>query len=172
MSYKDFANDNRKGILRDVLFFYGAEDFLMEWAVSQIIEQHVDDAWRSIDVRYLDGDSTGAHEIMGEARAYSMFSDKRVIVIRNYLPLELKEKFSDDELYYFLDVIIDYYTSGDVLNAEPDKDGYVEIDLDKVADVVIAKAKKEKIGEYEHDDILLVVQAEMEYSEQFEDDEE
>lgn len=90
MSYKDFANDNRKGILRDVLFFYGAEDFLMEWAVRQIIEKNVDDAWRSLDVRYIDGDSAGAHEIMGEARAYSMFSDKRVIIVRNYLPLYRK----------------------------------------------------------------------------------
>ena len=97
---------------------------------------------------------------------------REIEFIRNYLPLDLKEKFSDDELYYFLDVIIDYYTSGDVLNAEPDKDGYVEIDLDKVADFVISKAKKEKIGEFEHDDILLVVQAEMEYSEQFEEGEE
>ena len=96
---------------------------------------------------------------------------REIEFIRNYLPIELKEKFSDDELYYFLDVIIDYYTSGDVLNAEPDKDGFVEIDLDKVADVVVAKAKKEKMGEYEHDDILLVVQAEMEYSEQLEEEE-
>lgn len=96
---------------------------------------------------------------------------REIEFIRNYLPLELKEKFSDDELYYFLDVIIDYYMSGDILNAEPDKDGYVEIDLDKVTEFVVAKAKKEKMGDYEFDDILLVVQAEMEYSEQFEEDE-
>ena len=107
------------------------------------------------------------YEILKEAE-----DDAREIeFIRNYLPIELKEKFSDEELYYFLDVIIDYYTSADVLDAVPDKDGFVEIDLDKVTDVVVAKAKKEKMGEYEHDDILLVVQAEMEYSEQFEDEE-
>ena len=106
-------------------------------------------------------------ELLNEAE-----EDAREIeFIRNYLPLELKEKFSDDELYYFLDVIIDYYMSSDILNVEPDKDGYVEIDLDEVTDYVVAKAKKEKMGEYEHEDILLVVQAEIEYSEQIEEEE-
>ncbi len=58
-------------------------------------------------------------ELLNEAE-----EDAREIeFIRNYLPLELKEKFSDDELYYFLDVIIDYYMSSDILNKEPDKDG-------------------------------------------------
>ena len=34
---------------------------------------------------------------------------REIEFIRNYLPQELKEKFSDDELYYFLDVIIENY---------------------------------------------------------------
>ena len=102
MAYKEFSNDLRKGILSDVLFFYGAEDFLMDWAVRQIIEMHVDDAWRSIDVRYPDGENISAHEIMGEARAYSMFSDKRVIIVRNYMPLYRKSSDAGlDELLQF-----------------------------------------------------------------------
>ena len=57
---------------------------------------------------------------------------REIEFIRNYLPQELKEKFSDDELYYFLDVIIEYYTTSGVFDAQPDKDGYVDIDLDEV----------------------------------------
>ena len=102
MAYKDFINDFRKDILKDVLFFYGAEDYLMEWAVSQIISRYVDDEWRSIDVKHIDGSSCSAYEIMGEARAYSMFSDKRVIVVRNYLPLYRKNSDAgSDELLDF-----------------------------------------------------------------------
>lgn len=95
---------------------------------------------------------------------------REVEFIHNYLPQELKEKFTEDELYYFLDVIIDYYTESDVFSEEPDQDGYVEIDLDKVVDYVIRKAKKENMGDYEHDDILFVVQAELAYSEQAEEE--
>ena len=56
MSYRDFANDFKKGISGDVLFFYGAEDYLMDWAVRQVIERYVDESSRSLDVRQFEGD--------------------------------------------------------------------------------------------------------------------
>lgn len=90
MAYKDFVNDFRKGITGDVMLFYGAEDFLMDWAMRQVISRYVDEEWRNIDVRYLDGDTVSAGDIMAESRAYSMFSEKRVVAVRNYLPLYRK----------------------------------------------------------------------------------
>lgn len=75
--------------------------------------------------------------------------DARIVeYIKNYLPSELKETFSDNELYYFLDVIVDYYANSGVLDAEPDKDGFVDIDLDKVVDYVVEQAKKDKVGDF------------------------
>lgn len=89
--------------------------------------------------------------------------EKCVEYIKNYLPQELKERFSDDQLYYFLDVIDDYYVDSGVLDAKPDKDGCVSIDLDTVADYVVKESKKDKIGDFSHDDIFFIVQGEMEY---------
>ncbi len=89
--------------------------------------------------------------------------EKTVEFIKNYLPQELKEKFSDDELYYFLDVIVDYYTSSGCLDVQPDTDGYIEIDQDAIVDYIIKEAKKDKMGDYEPEDILFVVQGEMEF---------
>jgi hypothetical protein len=40
--------------------------------------------------------------------------------------------------------------------------------LDKIVDYVIKEAKKDEIGEFEHDDILFVVQGEMEYTDTLE----
>lgn len=71
---------------------------------------------------------------------------RTVAFIRNYLPQELKERFSDEELYYFLDVIVDYYANSGVLEAAPDKDGYITLDADKVVDYVVKQARKDKIG--------------------------
>lgn len=96
---------------------------------------------------------------------------REVEFIRNHLPQEVKEKFTEEEIYYFLDVIIDYYASSDAFDGEPDADGYVEIDLDKVTDHVVRKARQEKMGEFDPDDVFFVVQGEMEYSQQFEDEE-
>ena len=96
MAYQDFINDFKKDILGDAICFYGAEDFLMNWAVNQIIEKYVDESARNLDLQYLDGD-TSAADIMGAARAYSMFSDKRVVVVKNYLPFHKKTSDNDAE---------------------------------------------------------------------------
>ena len=99
-----------------------------------------------------------------EFLADDLDDEKTIEFIKGYLPQDLKEKFSDDELYYFLDVIDDYYANSGILDAKPDDEGFIDIDLDKVVDYVIKEAKKDEIGEFEHDDILFVVQGEMEYA--------
>lgn len=95
--------------------------------------------------------------------------EKTIEYIKNYLPQELKEKFSDDEFYYFLDLLDEYYTQSGILDAEPDADGCVEIDLDKVVDYIVKEARKDGMGEYEPEEILFVVQGEMEYTESLDD---
>ena len=89
--------------------------------------------------------------------------EKTIEFIKNYLPQELKGKFSDDELYYFLDVMVDYYSTSGCLDTQPDADGYINIDQDEIVDYIIREAKKDEMGEYASEDILWVVQGEMEY---------
>ena len=103
-----------------------------------------------------------------EFLADDLDDEKTIEFIKGYLPQDLKEKFSDDELYYFIDVIDDYYANSGILDAKPDDEGFIDIDLDKIVDYVIKEAKKDEIGEFEHDDILFVVQGEMEYTDTLE----
>lgn len=100
-----------------------------------------------------------------------MDDEKTIEYIRNYLPQELKNKFSDDEFYYFLDLIDEYYTQSGVLDAQPDADGCVEIDLEKVVDYIIQEASKDKMGEYTPEEILFIVQGEMEYADSLDEEE-
>ena len=96
--------------------------------------------------------------------------EKTIEFIKNYLPQELKGKFSDDEFYYFLDLIDEYYTQSGVLDAKPDADGYVDIDLDKVVDYIVKEAHKDEMGDYSPEDILFIVQGEMEYADSLDDE--
>ena len=89
--------------------------------------------------------------------------EKTIEFIGNYLPQELKDKFSEDELYYFLDLIDEYYSESGILDAQPDADGYVDIDLEQVVEYIVQEAKKDEVGEYDPEEILFVVQGEMEY---------
>src|SRR5574344_3147996 len=89
-----------------------------------------------------------------------------VYFFMNHLPSELKTKFSDEYYYYILDKIVDYYYTSGVVDAEPDKDGYVDIDIDKVSEYVCKKAKEDKRGPYDPQDVFFVAQADMDFEEQ------
>lgn len=97
--------------------------------------------------------------------------DDRLTVeyIQKYLPQDLKEKFSEEEIYYFLDVLVDYYTTSGILDAEPDEDGYIDIDIEEIALHMAKQAKKDKMGEYDPEDLRWIVEGEMEYGEQTEE---
>lgn len=97
--------------------------------------------------------------------------EKTIEFIKNYLPQDLKERFSDDELYYFLDVIDEYYVESGILDAQPDKDGYIDIDLEKIVDYIIKEARKDEMGEFDPEELLFVVQGEMEYTDSLGDGE-
>lgn len=89
--------------------------------------------------------------------------EKTIEFIKNYLPQELKEKFNDDTLYYFLDLMDEYYAESGILDAEPDEDGYVNLDLEEVAAYIVKEAQKDEMGVYDPEEILFIVQGEMEY---------
>ena len=85
--------------------------------------------------------------------------------IRSRLPQELKESFTEDQLYYFLDVLVDYYTTSGVLDATPDADGYIDLDIDQIADHLSRQARQDKIGDFPPQDLRWIVEAEMDYAE-------
>lgn len=93
--------------------------------------------------------------------------DARAIAyIKAHLPQELQEAFTEEQLYYFLDVIVDYFTESDILESEPDADGYIEVDQEAVANYLAKQAKKEGIGIFKPEDLLFVVQAQMDFEEE------
>lgn len=87
--------------------------------------------------------------------------DDAVKFIRNYLPQELKEKFSDDEINYVVDLIYEFYDSKGYLedNAEEEAD----IDEDELIDYVVKNARKNGVGHFEPDEIGFIVRGELEY---------
>ncbi|MBQ0061160.1 MAG: hypothetical protein KBT15_05245 [Bacteroidales bacterium] len=85
--------------------------------------------------------------------------------IRNYLPADLKERFSDETIQYFLDIIWEYYA-----DTFGDSNDEVEIDTEAVAQHVVKVAKKEKQGEFSAEEVLFVVLGELEYAESLEEE--
>ncbi len=88
---------------------------------------------------------------------------RTVAFMRDYLPQELKTKFTDDDLYYFLDVLVEYYATSGLLDQEPDEDGCIEIDQEALARHLAETAAREGIGKFDPEDLLFVVEAALEY---------
>ena len=87
--------------------------------------------------------------------------DDSVKFIQNYLPQELKGKFSDDDINYFVDLIYDLYESNGML--DDDGDDEIEIDEEEVVNYVIKNAQKDGVGKFEPEEITFIVQGELEY---------
>ena len=83
--------------------------------------------------------------------------------IQNHLPQEMKERFSDDDIYYILDVICEFYEENDYLNEEDE-----EKEEKELIKFILKQSQKDKIGEYTSEEILMVLRAEENYSDTLE----
>ena len=90
-----------------------------------------------------------------------------VAFIRNYIPQELKELLSDDDIVYFVDLIYDYYESRGYISDDEDlsDEEPIEVDEDELVDYVVRNAKKDGVGKFDPDQIRFIVQGELEYCE-------
>ena len=89
--------------------------------------------------------------------------DDSVKFIQNYLPQEMKGKFSNDDINYIVDLVYDFYESKGFMNEDPEKDADVEIDEEELIAYVIKNAKKDGVGKFEAEEISFIVQGELEY---------
>jgi hypothetical protein len=64
---------------------------------------------------------------------------------------------------------VDYYANSGILDSEPDEEGYVDLDIDEIAEYMVKQSKKDQMGEYEAEDLRWIVEGEMEYVESLEE---
>ena len=87
--------------------------------------------------------------------------EKTIAFIRERLPQDLKEKYSEDEFYFFLDTIYDYYEKSGILDNDSE---YVDIDINEIANFIAKEAKKCDIGDFDPEELYLIVEGELAYN--------
>ena len=93
---------------------------------------------------------------------------EEVAFIQNYIGPDYCETFTEEDIYYCLDVILEEL---DKLSTKADADGYIDIDVEAIVKVIEKKAKKEEMGPYDHDGLSLIVNAELDYNDQLSEEE-
>lgn len=91
--------------------------------------------------------------------------DDAVKFIQNYIPQEIKEKYSDDEINYIIDIVYDYYDEKGFMKEDTDEDEVVDIDEDEIVEYVLKNTKKDKINNFSSEDISFIIQGELAYCE-------
>lgn len=88
---------------------------------------------------------------------------REMAFIREQLPTELKEKYSDDDLLFIMDTIGEYFFSTGILETSDDE---VDIDLDAISEYVCKEAGKAGRNKFDADEVFFVVQADLDFQEQ------
>lgn len=89
------------------------------------------------------------------------YDDSEAIAfILNYFPIELKEKFTEDDIYYILDVSEDYYERSNFFETDDD-----EAEERELIEYIAREAAKDKVGKFTKEDILFVLRGEEAYFE-------
>ena len=89
-------------------------------------------------------------------------NQRELAFIRAQLPSDLKH-FSDHDILYLMDAIVDYYFTRGILESSGDE---VEIDMEVVAKAVCDQAKKDGLGSFNPADVYFIVQADLDFQEQ------
>lgn len=81
-AFKAFAQDLRGSMDYPVIFMYGAEDYLIEWAVGQLVKRFVGRGAGELDFEKPEADAA-VEDIINACETFSMFSEKRVVWVKD-----------------------------------------------------------------------------------------
>ena len=89
---------------------------------------------------------------------------RELAYIRTQLPSDIKKFYSDKDIFYMMDLIVDYYYTSGILESEAEE---VDIDLEEVASYVCKRAKDESFcSSFNPDEVFFIVQADLDFQEQ------
>ena len=91
-------------------------------------------------------------------------NQRELAYIRTILPIDLKYHYSNSDILWILDTIVDYYYTSGILESDEEE---IDIDMEKVADYVCKVAKETGVSKsFDPTEVLLMVQADLDFQEQ------
>ena len=89
---------------------------------------------------------------------------RELAYIRTQLSPDMKKFYSDKDILYMMDLIVDYYYTSGILDTDADE---VDIDMEKVAEYVCNRAKEEGFSSsFNPEEVFFIVQADLDFQEQ------
>lgn len=98
-AFQTFHKDLKTAVFPNIIFMCGEEEYLIEWAAKSLADKFVDKSMRDMDFVKA-SETEEVDELIGLCDTFSIFSEKRIIWAKDYLPLIKKNAkgFGEKEL--------------------------------------------------------------------------
>lgn len=83
-AFRRMQADLKNNTLKNIMIFYGPEDYLIRWSVSKVKERYIQPAVEMFDFMRLDGTVCTADDIRTACETMPMMSEKRVVVVDDF----------------------------------------------------------------------------------------
>ncbi|MDD2189350.1 MAG: DNA polymerase III subunit delta [Eubacteriales bacterium] len=87
-AYKKIDREIKSNIVKNLLFLYGRENFLIHWAVDTLVQKNVNEVCREMDFSHLDGTTVTLEQIINSCETVPFLSPKRVVLISDFKLIE------------------------------------------------------------------------------------
>lgn len=106
-AFTSIERDLREGTLPCAVLLCGSEEYLIDWYKEVLIKKYVSEAVKSMDLTVIQGDDLSFENIRDSAETVSIMSERKVVLIPDFLPAEGKtaKGFKEEDLEKFSEYI-------------------------------------------------------------------
>lgn len=102
---------------------------------------------------------------MSDAQEKEYDENEAIDFIKNFIPQEIKKKYTDDDILIIIDTIFDYYDDKGFFDINADEDDELELSTNDLVSYVKNQLRKDTDNVVELDDVKDIVLAELQYEE-------
>lgn len=93
-AFKRFQRDVRDGSIKNPLFFFGEEQYLVKWAVDEVVAQFVNPSTSQFNCSLNNWDAITIEELAEQCETLPMLSERRIVLVDGFKCSNSKEKES------------------------------------------------------------------------------
>ena len=103
--FNEFLRDLNDGNMSNVVFLYGIEKYLINWACENIEANHIEPETKILDMTILDGEEVSVSQIIESAETYPLLSCRHVIFVRELALLKFKDTCDNGDINRLIEYI-------------------------------------------------------------------
>lgn len=83
-AFKTIEKEIKEGSVKSPIFLFGKEGYLIQWAVSAIVEKYISPAVKELDFSKIDGGSFAVETLISQCETLPMLSEKRIVLVEDF----------------------------------------------------------------------------------------